>query len=135
LFPVWRYHPFFTDSDEPVADADITHRKHAIIETVFADLIDGPSAHLPSGQFGANSAWICCVAIGHNLLRAADILAGQPHGVARRATLRRKIVARLARPQRRSLLHLPSHCPWADAWLTLWHNIINQRPPPLLATA
>ena len=27
LFPVWRYHPFFTDSTEPVADADITHRQ------------------------------------------------------------------------------------------------------------
>ena len=49
LFPLWRYHPFFTDSTEPVADADITHRRHAIIETVFADLIDGPLAHMPVG--------------------------------------------------------------------------------------
>jgi Transposase DDE domain group 1 len=48
LFPVWRYHPFFTNSTEPVADADITHRRHAIIETTFADLIDGPLAHIPS---------------------------------------------------------------------------------------
>ena len=54
LFPVWRYHPFFTNSTEPAADADITHRRHAIIETVFADLIDGPLAHMPSGRFGAN---------------------------------------------------------------------------------
>ena len=76
LFPVWRYHPFFTDTDEPVDDADITHRRHAIIETVFADLIDGPLAHMPSGRFGANSAWILCAAITHNLLRAAGILAG-----------------------------------------------------------
>ncbi|WP_207544689.1 transposase, partial [Mycolicibacterium conceptionense] len=45
LFPVWRYHPFFTDTDEPTVAADITHRRHAIIETVFADLIDGPLAH------------------------------------------------------------------------------------------
>ena len=37
LFPVWRYHPFFTDSDEPLTHADITHRRHAIIETTFAD--------------------------------------------------------------------------------------------------
>ena len=74
LFPVWRYHPFFTDSTEPVADADITHRRHAIIETVFADLIDGPLAHMPSGRFGANSAWILCAAIAHNLLRAAATL-------------------------------------------------------------
>ena len=113
LFPVWRYHPFFTDSTEPVTDADITHRRHAIIETVFADLIDGPLAHMPSGHFGANSAWILCAAIAHNLLRAAGTLAGGPHAVARGATLRRKIVnipARLARPQRRPVLHLPRAC-------------------------
>src|SRR5919112_3724052 len=52
LFPVWRYHPFFTNSTLPTAQADIVHRRHAIIETVFADLIDGPLAHMPSGHFG-----------------------------------------------------------------------------------
>jgi hypothetical protein len=46
LFPVWRYHPFMTNSALPVAEADITHRRHAIIETTFADLIDGPLAHI-----------------------------------------------------------------------------------------
>src|SRR6201991_568413 len=55
LFPVWRYHPFFTNTDLPTAEADITHRQHAIIETVFSDLIDCPLAHIPSGHFGANS--------------------------------------------------------------------------------
>ena len=49
LFPVWRYHPFFTNNTEPVAEADITHRRHAICETVWSDLIDGPWAHQPSG--------------------------------------------------------------------------------------
>lgn len=138
LFPVWRHHPFFTDSDEPVTDADITHRRHAIIETVFSDLIDGPLAHMPSGRFGANSAWILCAAIAHNLLRATATLAGGHHAVARGATLRRKIVnipARLARPQRRPVLHLPSHWPWAGAWLTLWHNIIDWHPPPEATSA
>ena len=47
LFPVWRYHPFFTNSDLPTTEADLTHRKHAIVETTFADLIAGPLAHLP----------------------------------------------------------------------------------------
>jgi hypothetical protein len=47
LFPVWRYHPFFTNNTGPVTAADITHRQHAIIESVFADLIDGPLAHMP----------------------------------------------------------------------------------------
>jgi Transposase DDE domain group 1 len=139
LFPVWRYHPFFTDTDEPVDAADITHRRHAIIETTFADLIDGPLAHMPSGRFGANSAWILCAAIAHNLLRATGVLAGDAHAVARGSTLRRRIVnipARLARPQRRAVLHLPSHWPWTHSWLRLWRNTIGtQRPPPRPLTA
>jgi Transposase DDE domain group 1 len=133
LFPVWRYHPLFTDTDESVVAADVTHRRHAIIEIVFADLIDGSLAHLPSGRFGANSAWILCAAIAHNLLRAVGVLAGGRHAVARGATLRRRIVtvaARLARPQRRPVLHLPSHWPWASAWTTLWHNMFEHSPPP-----
>jgi hypothetical protein len=132
LFPVWRYHPFFTNTEDPVEQADITHRQHAIIETVFADLIDGPLAHIPSGRFGANSAWILCAAIAHNLLRAAGVLAGDHHTRARGSTLRRRIVtvpARLARPQRRPVLHLPSHWPWSKAWLALWHNTIGYSPP------
>jgi hypothetical protein len=132
LFPVWRYHPFFTNTDLPVEQADITHRQHAIIETVFADLIDGPLAHLPSGRFGANSAWILCAAIAHNLLRAAGVLAGDRHTRARGSTLRRKIInvaARLARPQHRPILHLPTHWPWSKAWLALWHNTIGYSPP------
>src|SRR6478609_862853 len=132
LFPVWRYHPFFTNTDLPVAEADLIHRQHAIIETVFADLIDGPLAHMPSGRFGANSAWVLCAAIAHNLLRAAGVLAGDHHSRARGSTLRRQLVnipARLARPQRRPTLHLPTHWPWAEHWLTLWHNTIGHSPP------
>ncbi len=60
LFPVWRYHPFVTNSTLPTAEADITHRRHAIVETTFADLIDGPLAHIPSGLFAANCAWLAC---------------------------------------------------------------------------
>jgi hypothetical protein len=137
LFPLWRYHPFFTNTELPVDQADITHRQHAIIETVFADLIDGPLAHLPSGRFGANSAWILCAAIAHNLLRAAGVLAGHQHTRARGSTLRRTIInipARLARPQRRPILHLPTHWPWSKHWLALWHNTIGYSPP-LTATS
>jgi hypothetical protein len=132
LFPVWRYHPFFTNSDLPTVEADIVHRRHAIIETVFADLIDGPMAHMPSGHFGANSAWVLCAAIAHNLLRAAGTLAGKAYSVARGATLRRRIItvpARLARPARKPILHLPTRWPWASPWLRLWHNVIGHSPP------
>ena len=130
LFPLWRYHPFFTNTDQPATDADITHRRHAIIETTFADLIDGPLAHIPSGRFGANSAWAICAGIAHNLLRATAALAGARHRTARGTTLRRHLVnipARLARPQRQPILHLPRHWPWEPAWITLWHNTISHR--------
>ena len=133
LFPVWRHHPFLTNSDEPTAAADITHRRHAIIETVFADLIDGPLAHMPSGRFSANSAWAICAAMTHNLLRAAATLHGGRLAVARGATLRRQIVnvpARIAHPQRRPVLHLPAHWPWAPQWLTIWNGVFAQTKAP-----
>jgi hypothetical protein len=132
LFPVYRHHPFFTDNTEPTAQADITHRRHAIIETVFADLIDGPLSGMPSGRFAANSAWASCAVICHNLLRAAGTLTGDRHAVARGATLRRHLVtvpARLAMPQRRRILHLPAHWPWARQWTTLWAAVFATGPP------
>jgi hypothetical protein len=129
LFPVWRYHPFFTNNPEPVTDADITHRRHAICETVWSDLIDGPWAHQPSGSFGANAAWTILAAICHNLLRAAGTLTRTArYAVARGATLRTHLInlpARLARPQRRPVLHLPAHWPRAQAWLTLWTAVFT----------
>jgi DDE family transposase len=131
LFPVWRYHPFFTNSDLPSTEADLTHRKHAIVETTFADLIAGPLAHLPSGRFAANCAWLACAVITHNLLRAAGTLAGGEHAVARGATLRRDLVtvpARYAAPARKPTLHLPAHWPSQIRWKTLWDNIIGYGP-------
>lgn len=129
LFPVWRYHPFLTNSLEPTDQADITHRRHAIVETVWSDLIDGPWAHQPSGWFPANAAWCILAAICHNLLRAAGTLAGAPrYTMARGATLRTHLInipARLARPQRRPVLHLPAHWPRAHAWLTLWQAVFT----------
>jgi hypothetical protein len=129
LFPVWRYHPFFTNSTEPVDAADITHRRHAICETVWSDLIDGPWAHQPSGLFAANTAWCLLAAICHNLLRAAGTMTGAArYAVARGATLRTHLInipARLARPQHRPVLHLPAHWPRAGAWLTLWTAVFT----------
>ncbi len=66
LFPVWRYHPFVTNNTA----ADVTHREHAIVETVWSDLIDGPWAHQPSSSLAANAAWAVLAAITHNLPRA-----------------------------------------------------------------
>jgi hypothetical protein len=35
-------------------------------------------AHLPSGDFTANSAWVACAVIAYNLTRPAGTLAGCP---------------------------------------------------------
>jgi hypothetical protein len=43
--------PVFHQLHRTLTAADITHRRHAIIETTFADLIDGPLAHMPSVIF------------------------------------------------------------------------------------
>ena len=55
--------------------AEAHHRDHAIVEQVFADWNDGPLAHLPSGHFPANAAWLTLAAITANLTRAAGTLA------------------------------------------------------------
>src|SRR5512133_206326 len=118
LTPAWRYHAVFTDSAAPTLTAESDHRAHAIIEQLLAELIDGPLAHLPSGNFSANAAWLTCAAISHNLLRAAGTAASRYHGTARSGTLRRHLVAVPARIAHRGrdqiVLHLPEHWPWYD---------------------
>ena len=51
LFCAWRYHAVFTDSPFATIQAEEHHRDHAQVGQVFADLADGPLAHLPSVIF------------------------------------------------------------------------------------
>jgi hypothetical protein len=124
LFPAWRYHAVFTDSPYELIQAEEQHRGRAIIEQLLADLNDGPLAHLPSGKFNANAAWLAIAAIAHNLLRAAGALAGRRHAKARAATIRRDLVAvagRTARHGRGCLtLHLPGGWHRKREWLNLF---------------
>ncbi len=111
LFRLWRYHAICTDPPFELIQAESQHRDHAIVEQVFADLTSGPLAHLPSGCFPANAAWLTCAAIAHNLTRAAGALASAFHARARGATIRRHLIdvaARIARHGRGQItLHLP----------------------------
>lgn len=123
LFDTWRHHAFVTNSTLNVIDADETHRDHAIIEQVLAELKSGPLAHAPSGSFAANSAWLTLGCIAFNLLRAAGAAASARHAKARWATLRTHLVtvpARVASTARRLVLHLPKDWPWAPDWEDLW---------------
>jgi hypothetical protein len=122
LFTAYRYHAVFTDSPLPPLEAEKAHRAHAIVEQVIADLKNGPLAHLPSGHFWANSAWLVCAAMAFNLTRAAGTLASTVHARATTGTIRAQLITvpgRLARSARRLTLHLPTGWPWRTAWQQL----------------
>ena len=128
-----RYHRFLINTDLPVESADITHRQHAIIEIVFADLIDGPLVHIPSGRFGANSAWVLCAAIATTccawLARWPETVTPEPADppcAAGSSTLRPGWRARNAD---RSFTY-PRIGPGQLQWLALWHNVIGLQPTP-----
>jgi hypothetical protein len=124
LFPAWRHHAVFTDSPVELVQAEEQHRDHAVVEQVFADWSDGPLAHLPSGFFPANAAWLTCAAITHNLLRAAGSLASLAYGKARGATIRRDLIGVAARTARHGRGHITLHLPegWhrEHEWMTLF---------------
>ena len=132
LFTAYRYHAVFTNSPLPMLEAEKTHRAHAIVEQVIADLKNGPLAHLPSGHFWANSAWLVCAAMAFNLTRAAGTLAGTVHAKATTGRIRAQLItvpARLARSSRKLTLHLPAQWPWEHAWQRM---LAGATGPPLL---
>ncbi len=135
LFPAWRHHAVFTDSPLVMLQAEADHRRHASIEQVIADLKNGPLAHLPSGKFNANAAWLVLATMAFNLTRAAGALASLFHARATTATIRRQLInvpARPIRSGRRIHLRLPMNWPWADAWLRLFTAVLG---PPAAAAA
>ena len=137
LFDTWRFHAFFTTTDPADLDtvaADKTHRGHAIIEQVHADLKSSALAHLPSGKFTANAAWLVLAVIAFNLTRTAATITGTDLAKATTATIRRKLItvpARVASSARRITLHLPTAWPWETAWTRLFNHGCG---PPTPAT-
>jgi hypothetical protein len=138
LFDHWRFHAFFTTADPDVLDtvaSDKTHRQHAVIEQAHADLKNGPLAHLPSGVFNANAAWLILAVIAFNLTRATGTICGGEHARATTGTLRRKIIAvpaRIASSARKLRLHLPVDWPWEKAWTALFERALS---PPATASS
>lgn len=130
LFPVWRHHAVFTDSPLPMLDAEADYRRHAIIEQVIADLKNGPLAHLPSGRFNANGAWLVLAAMAFNLSRAAGAMASRFHAKATTATIRAQLInvpARTIHSARQMRLRLPANWPWQADWLDLFTAAVG--PP------
>ena len=118
LFTTWDYHAFVTDRDLPLAEVEADHRRHAVVEQSIAELKSAGLAHLPSGNFMANAAWLALTVMAHNLGRCVAILAGDDLKRATAATLRRKVFTmpgRLVHSGRQRHLRLPANWPWADA--------------------
>ncbi len=93
---------------------------------------DSALAHLPSGRFNANAAWLVLAVIAFNLTRAAATLTGPALAKARTATIRRTLItvpARIASSARRLTLHLPRNWPWETAWNTLFNNLFRRHHP------
>jgi Transposase DDE domain group 1 len=130
LFGVWRYHAVFTDSPFVTLQAEEQHRDHALVEQVLADWTSGPLAHLPSGLFPANAAWLALAAASHNLLRAAGALASLAHAKARGATLRADLIDVAARVARHGRGHITLHLP--DGWhhQAEWMNLFEAATGP-----
>jgi len=97
LFDTWRFHAFFTTSELDTITADTTHRHHAIIEQVHADLKNSALAHLPSSRFAANGAWLVLATMAFNLTRAVATTTGSSLAKATTATIRRTLITVPAR--------------------------------------
>ena len=118
---VFAYHAILTDRTEPMLELEADHRAHAVVELAIRDLKAGGLAHLPSGIFTANAAWLALAVLAHNLGRWTLAAAGEGWSKATTETLRTKLVsmpARLVHSSRRLKLRAPTNWPWRDAFTT-----------------
>jgi hypothetical protein len=118
LWPDWRHFAFLTDLDCPAAEVDAFHRAHASVELAIRDLKEGAGLeHCPSGNFSANSAWLQCAVLAHNLIRWTATIAGPLDGLTVARSVRARLIALPGRIVNRSgtpMLRLPVRWPWAE---------------------
>jgi nucleotide-binding universal stress UspA family protein len=62
--------------DGDLLEIEADHRRHAVVEQSIAELKSAGLAHLPSGGFMANAAWLALAVTAHNLGRAVGALTG-----------------------------------------------------------
>jgi hypothetical protein len=127
---VFSYHPIFTDRDGSLLELEADHRRHAVVEHPICDLKHHAGlAHLPSGVFTANAAWLALVVVAYNLAKWTANAAAL--GRVTTKTLRLTIIAapaRLITSGRRLRLRMPTSWPWADH-ITCALEIISKIEP------
>jgi Transposase DDE domain group 1 len=136
LWPDWRHHAFVTDLTASAVDTDRFHRHHAVVELAIRDLKHGAGLeHVPSGNFHANSAWLQCAVLAHNLIRwtanLGDVRVDDQLTVAR--TMRTRLLTipgRLVNRSGRPTLRLPTNWPWATTFTTALDTLRLLRPAP-----
>ena len=134
LWPDWRHHAFLTDLDGDATVVDAFHRRHAVVELAIRDLKQGAGLeHFPSGHFQANSAWLHCAVLAHNLTRwtatLGELRTEDQLVVAR--TVRTQLIsipARLVNRSGRPTLRMPTNWPWADNFVTALNTIRELEP-------
>jgi hypothetical protein len=134
LWPDWRHHAFLTDIDGDAVDIDRFHRQHAVVELAIRDLKYGAGLeHVPSGNFHANSAWLQCAVLAHNLIRwtatVGRVRVDNQLVVAR--TFRTRLLTipgRLVNRSGRSTLRMPTNWPWANAFTTALQALRGLKP-------
>jgi hypothetical protein len=113
----WSYHAFVTDRVGETLFLEADHRRHAEVENTIRDLKYGVGLnHFPSGQFGANAAWLGLNVMAHNVARWTSRI-GLGESLIATDTLRRRylrVPGRLTTSGRISTLHLPRRWPWAS---------------------
>ena len=140
LWPDWRHHAFLTDLDGDAVSVDAFHRHHAVVELAIRDLKEGAGLdHVPSGNFHANSAWLQCAVLAHNLIRwtaiIGDVRVDDELTVAR--TMRTRLITLPGRLVNRSgipTLRLPDRWPWATTFNTALRHATRPRPRTRIAT-
>jgi len=119
LWPDWRHFGFLTDLDGTPVEIDAFHRRHAVVELAIRDLKEGAGMeHVPSGNFSANSAWLQCAVLAHNLIRWSATIGVEATGHATVArTVRMHLIAvpaRLVNLAGTMTLRGPLDWPWAE---------------------
>ena len=137
LWPEWRHFAFLTDQGGTAVEVDGFHRAQATVELAIKDLKEGAGMeHVPSGNFGANAAWLVCAALAHDLIRWSAMLGEltpEDHLVVAR-TIRTKFLSmpgRLVRPGGRPTLRAPLEWPWAEAFSRALDGLRALPPVPV----
>ncbi len=113
--PRWR-----TDLAADAVTLDRFHRHHAVVELAIWDLKENSGLGHPSGRFAANSAWLACAVLAHNLIRWTTTLGGltpddQTYTVGRTHRVRHvPMPARLVNRAGTLTLRAPTRWPWAS---------------------